>query len=100
MTFTDLKDAALTELPSSQQIINTFDGWEERFPLRPRVLSVAKMLQCQEEAVADLGSPEDHGKPLPGVAACTASRILNDLSEVILVFICFLFSLSPGICKA
>lgn len=61
---------------------------------------MAEMLQCQEEAVADLGSPEGHGKPLPGVAACTASRILNNLREVILVCICFLFSLSPDIYKA
>lgn len=51
---------------------------------------MAEMLQCQQVAVADLGSPECHGKPLPGVAACTASRILNDLREVI--FGLYLFS--------
>lgn len=61
---------------------------------------MAEILQCRQVAVADLGSPESHGKPSPGVAACTASRILNDLREVILVSTCFLFSLSPDIYKA
>lgn len=61
---------------------------------------MAEMLQCQQVAVADLGSPEGPGKPLPGVATCTASRILNDCREVILVCTCFLFSPSPDIYKA